>query len=106
MIRKYVILCLATFFAILPVIFIKKYIQTNDISYLFVTISTYLFLMITYVKLLQLEMIEISSVYTLLQILQIIVAFLVGIFYFKEKIYTNKLIGTGLGIAAIYFLAN
>jgi multidrug transporter EmrE-like cation transporter len=104
MIRKYVILCIATFFAILPVMFIKKYIQTNDISYLFGTISTYIFLMIAYMKLLELGSVEVSSVYTLLQIMQIIAAFLVGILYFKEKIYTNKLIGTGLGIAAIYFL--
>jgi multidrug transporter EmrE-like cation transporter len=104
MIKKYVILCIATFFAILPVMLIKKYIQTNDITYLFATISTYIFLIIAYIKLLELGSIEVSSVYTLLQIMQIIAAFLVGVFYFKEKIYTNKLMGTGLGIVSIYFL--
>jgi multidrug transporter EmrE-like cation transporter len=106
MIKKYIILCVATFFAILPVMFIKKYIQTNDTAYLFATISTYIFLIITYLKLLELGSVEVSSVYTLLQIMQIIAAFLLGVFYFKEKIYTNKLIGTGLGVVAIYFLVN
>ncbi len=104
MIKKYVILCVATFFAILPIMFIKKYIETNDIAYLFATISTYIFLIIAYVKLFELGSVEVSSVYTLLQIMQIIAAFLVGIFYFKEKVYTNKLIGTGLGIVSIFFL--
>ncbi len=104
MIKKYVILTIATIFAILPVMLIKKYIQTKNTWYLFATVSTYIFLMIAYINLLGLGNVEVSSVYTLLQIMQILAAFIVGVVYFKEKIHRNKLIGTGLGIAAIYFL--
>jgi multidrug transporter EmrE-like cation transporter len=101
---NYLLLLGATIVAIIPVLLIKKYIQTNNNIYIFATLVSYILLMLAYLKLFRVEGAEVSTIYTLLQILQILVVFFVGILYFNEKISKYKIMGTGFGIISIYFL--
>jgi multidrug transporter EmrE-like cation transporter len=65
----------------------------------------YVLLIVSYIKLFS-EGVDVSTVYTLLQILQILIIFFIGIIYFKENVTRNKIIGTILGIFSVYFLLN
>jgi multidrug transporter EmrE-like cation transporter len=100
---NYLLIFFATIVAILPVIFIKKYIITKSYSYILISLILYILLAVSYINIFK-EGIELSIVYTVLQILQILVIFFVGIFYFNEDINQNKILGTVLGISSVYFL--
>jgi multidrug transporter EmrE-like cation transporter len=100
---NYLLILFSTIVAILPVIFIKKYVLTKNYSYILMSLILYVLLAVSYINIFK-EGIELSIVYTLLQILQILVIFFVGIFYFNENINQNKIIGTILGISSVYFL--
>jgi multidrug transporter EmrE-like cation transporter len=100
---NYLLILFATIVAILPVIFIKKYIISKNYNYILISLILYILLAVSYINIFK-EGIELSIVYTVLQILQILVIFFVGIFYFNEDINQNKIIGTILGISSVYFL--
>lgn len=100
---NYLLILFSTIVAILPIIFIKKYILTKNYSYILISLILYVLLAVSYINIFK-EGIELSIVYTILQILQILVIFFVGIFYFNEKLNQNKIIGTILGISSVYFL--
>jgi hypothetical protein len=68
-------LFLSTIIAILPIVFIKKYIQTKEIYNLILALILYVFLLLSYIKLFETE--QVSSTYTILQILQILIMNLV-----------------------------
>lgn len=101
---NYLLLFTATIIAILPVILIKKYIVTNNKMFLIIALMLYVLLLLAYLKLFKTNGEDISTIYTLLQILQILVVYFVGILYFNEKTNLNKIVGTGLGVISIYFL--
>jgi len=102
---NYFVTFIATITALLPVIFIKKYIKTHNNIYLILSLVLYVLLIVSYIKLFS-EGVDVSTVYTLLQILQILIVFFIGIIYFKENVTHNKIIGTILGIFSVYFLLN
>ncbi len=95
-------LIIATIIALLPLIFIKKYIQNKKIIYLVIAMILYFLLMLSYIKLF--ENTELSSTYTILQILQILLVLLIGVFIFNESLTMNKIIGIILGILSVYLL--
>lgn len=102
-----VIVLIATIVALLPVYFIKMYINNKSKSYilnpwLLLSLLSYIILMICYIKIF--TTMDIASSYTILQILQIILVILIGYFIFNEKINLNKLIGIILGIVSIILL--
>jgi len=99
----YLLLILTTIIAILPIIFIKKYIITNNNIYAGLSLFMYVLLFVAYYNLFKTGK-EISIVYTILQILQVLIVFIVGIYMFNESITNNKIIGTLLGIISVYFL--
>ena len=99
----YLLLIIATIIAILPVIFIKKYIITNNNIYAVLTLFMYVLLFLAYYNLFKSGR-EISIVYTILQVLQIVIVFVIGTLMFNESITKNKIIGTILGIGSVYFL--
>jgi multidrug transporter EmrE-like cation transporter len=101
---NYLLLLVATIIAILPVLLIKKYIVTHNKMFLIIALFSYILLLVAYLKLFKTDGADISTIYTLLQILQILVVYFVGIFYFNEKTNLNKIVGTGFGIISIYFL--
>ncbi len=100
----YIWLIVSTIIALLPLIFIKKYIQNNKIIYLVISMILYFLLMMSYVKLFNLS--ELSSAYTILQILQILIVLLIGVFIFNESITIYKVIGIIFGIISVYLLLN
>ena len=95
----------ATIVAILPVIFIKSYIKNNKKNYLFGAVICYLLLLLSYIKIFK-SGYELSQMYVILQILQILLVFFIGILLFNERITRNKILGTVLGISGVYFLLN
>jgi multidrug transporter EmrE-like cation transporter len=58
--------------------------------------------MLSYIKLF--ETTEISSTYTILQILQILIVLLIGVLLFNESLTLNKVIGILFGLVSIYLL--
>ena len=95
---------IATVIALLPVFFIKKYILTKNYKYLLACIPLYLMLVISYINLFKND--NIGAMYTILQILQILLVVIGGIIIFKEKVDTNKVIGITFGLLSIYYLQN
>jgi multidrug transporter EmrE-like cation transporter len=100
--KKHGLIMLSTIVALLPLIFIKKYIQNKQIIHLIIAMILYFLLMLSYIKLF--EQTELSSTYTVLQILQILIVLFIGILIFNESITINKLIGIIFGILSIYLL--
>jgi multidrug transporter EmrE-like cation transporter len=98
----YILLIIATIVALMPVFLIKKYILTNNKNFIYLTIFFYMLLILSYIKIFTLG--EISSLYTILQITQIIVVVIGGLILFGEKITKNKLIGLSASIIAIVYL--
>ncbi len=92
----------ASIIAILPLIFIKKYINTKQVYNLIIALVLYIFLLLLYIKLF--EKSELSSVYIVLQILQIFLVLFAGLIFFKESITMTKLLGILLGSISIYLL--
>jgi len=94
----------ATIVAILPLFLVKQYILTGKWYYLGISILNYLILLYLYVNIFSQPEAEISNLYVLLQIIQILVTVSVGIIYYKEKSKLSKFLGISLGIISIYVL--
>lgn len=93
----------ASIIAILPVLLIKLYNQTNDLIYIVLSLFMYLMLIVAYVNLFKLG--EVSTMYTILQISQLLIITCAGFVLWGERFDMYKIIGIGLGIGSIYFLA-
>ena len=92
----------ASIIAILPLIFIKKYIINKAFYNLIIAFILYILLLLSYIKLF--EKGDISSIYIVLQILQIFLLLFAGILFFNESINMTKIIGILLGLLSIYLL--
>ena len=97
-----ILLIITSIVALLPIFLIKKYINTKIKSYLYLAGFFYLLLLLSYIKVF--SRYEITTAYTLLQILQVLIIVLGGIFLYNEKMNINKSIGIGAGLICIYFL--
>ena len=95
-------LIIATIIAILPIILIKKYIMNKQIIYLILSLILYFLLLLSYIKLFETE--DVSSTYTILQILQILIIISAGLLFFNEPITSNKILGIVFGLLSIYLL--
>ena len=85
------------------VYFTKKYISDNNNNiYILLALFTYVVLIFSYIKIFNNT--EVSSSYTLLQILQILIVVIFGLFFLDEKITLYKISGIITGIASIYLL--
>ena len=93
----------ATIAAILPVIMIKKYLVNKELRYIALAMIFYAILLISYIHIL--ETAEVSKIYVVLQILQILIVVAYGIFFIGETLYTEKIIGILFGIVAVYLLS-
>lgn len=96
------LIIIASIIAILPLYFIKKYIQTNKYIYIFITILLYYILTFLYIKIFRKG--EMSSYYIILQILQILIVVIMGLTLFNETINIKKIMGIIFGIISINFL--
>jgi len=93
----------ATIVAILPIVAIKQYLITNEYMYLVLTMILYFALMISYVNILKTS--DVSNIYPILQVLQILLIIIYGIIILGETLYTEKIIGIACGFAAVYLLS-
>lgn len=89
--------------AILPVFFIKNYLKSKNNNQLFYALCGYLGLTYLYIKLL--ETCEMSKIFCISQVIQILLVVFGGILLYSEKITRNKIIGIIASITALYFLA-
>ena len=96
------LIIIASIIAILPLYFIKKYIQTNKKIYIFISILLYCIMTFLYIKIFRKG--ELSSYYVILQILQILIVVVAGLLLFNEKINIKKIMGIIFGIISINFL--
>ena len=95
---------LAAISASLGVIFIKKYLQTKDWTWIALAVFTSLLLTFTYVKTLGGQ--NISVIYPIIKILSIIIVIITGEIFFKNKITMKVIGGIVFGIISIYLLSS
>ncbi len=95
-------LFIASISAVSTSILIKEYTVTNDNTYIYLTILAYLILMISYINIFQNN--ELSSTYTVLQIIQILLIIMFGYVFLNEKLNSKKIIGYISGLICIYLL--
>jgi len=96
------LLIITSIIALIPIIFIKKYISTKNNMYLVLAGFFYLLLLLSYIKVFSQS--EVTTSYTLLQIIQVLIIVSIGLFIYKENMSKNKIIGIIAGIICIYFL--
>lgn len=96
------LLFLQIIISIIPLALIKKYILNGNTLLLVLCLLFYSVMIAIYIKLLRND--GLSKVYTLVQILQVILVVLMGILFFNEKLSLNIIIGLLFGIVAIYLL--
>lgn len=101
-INKLSLLIVASITALLPVFFIKKYIDSNQSLFLFLTILCYFVLMLLYIDIFSKT--EISNSYTFLQVMQILIVVFVGIAFYHESLNTQKILGVFFAIISTYLL--
>jgi multidrug transporter EmrE-like cation transporter len=96
------LLLLQIIISIIPLVLIKKYILIGNVWLLILCLLFYSVMIAIYIILLRND--GLSKVYTLVQILQVILVVLMGILFFNEKLSLNIIIGILFGIIAIYLL--
>jgi multidrug transporter EmrE-like cation transporter len=82
---------------------IKEYNTDDNINLMFLAIFFDLLFILSFVYIFKTS--DIITSHSLVQILAIILVAMVGIFYYKEHLTMNHLIGILLGLAGIYFLS-
>ena len=97
-----ILIIFASIIALLPLYFIKKYIQTNKKYHIIVSFILYCILTYLYINIFRKG--EISNYYIILQILQILIVVLMGLLIFNEKLNKKKIMGIIFGIISINFL--
>ena len=95
---------LAATMASLQVIFIKKYLQTNDWFWLDLSLLTSVFLLVTYIKIFNGN--NISIIYPIIKILSIIIVIITGEIFFNDKLTIKVIGGILFGLISIYLLAS
>jgi multidrug transporter EmrE-like cation transporter len=97
-----IMIILASIIALLPLYFIKKYIQTNKKYNIGITIILYCILTSLYISIFRKG--EMTNIYVILQILQILIVVIMGLLLFNESINIKKIIGIIFGIISIKLL--
>lgn len=93
--------------AILPVFFIKKYVskenEEQNKKYILYALIGYITLTYLYIKLLKKG--DMTKIFCISQIIQMIIIFIGSILIYAENISLNKIIGVCISIIAIYFFS-
>jgi len=88
--------------AIIPIALIKEYTLNKNFLLLIGALCCYIVLLYSYIIIFKNN--KVSSRYTIIQIVQILIIILIGVLFFKEKITLSMLLGILLGIASIFLL--
>lgn len=100
-----ILFILATIISVIPIILIKEFLRSGKYIYIGLSVISYLSLLYVYVLLFSQSKKDVSSIYVILQILQILIVMLFGIFFLKEKYNYVKILGIFLGILSISILS-
>lgn len=101
---NYIVLIFTAILAIMPILLVKHYIKTQNKLFLLIAFGIYMCMTYGYYLLFLNPTSDISIVFTLLLLLKILLVFLIGVLVLKESVTRNKIIGTILAFASIYFL--
>ena len=93
---------IATIASASPVLLVKEYIKSNNLRFIVLAIVSYLTLLFTYIHLFKEN--EISKIYSLIKIAQLVIVALIAIQIHNEKINKNKIIGIAAGVVSIIYL--
>lgn len=85
-----------------PVTFIRKYIETSNINWIFGSLIVYACIIYLYYQILKINN-NISYIYSFLNIISILLVTLISIFYFNDTINFNQVLGIFFAIIAIIF---
>ena len=94
---------IATIASASPVLLVKEYIKSNNLRFIVLAIVSYLTLLFTYIHLFKEN--EISKIYSLIKIAQLVIVALIAIQLHNEKINKNKIIGIAAGVVSIIYLS-
>lgn len=89
--------------AILPVFFIKNYVKSNNNNHIICAMLCYIVLTYLYIKLLAKS--EMTKIFCISQVIQIIIIVFGGMMLYSEKMSKNKIIGIIASIVAVYYLS-
>ena len=84
-------------------ILVKYYVSNSCSSYLYAAIFCNILLIFAYVKIFKSN--NISTSYSSIKILSIILVAIIGFIFFNEQCNINKILGLGLGMISIYLLS-
>lgn len=95
---------IAAIAAAVPIPFIKYYTETNNIQWIFLSMVSYLTLILAYAIILQDK--NITIIYPILKVLSVLIVIIAGVFLFRISLDIKSIIGIVLGMASIYLLSS
>jgi len=95
---------IAAIAAALPIPFIKIYTETKKFIWIFLSMFSYLILILSYSIILTDK--NISIIYPILKVLSVIIVVIAGIIVFKNNLDMKTIIGIIFGIISIYILSS
>jgi drug/metabolite transporter (DMT)-like permease len=100
-----IILILAAFFSAVPVILVQQYLKTDKTKHYLILLSiiSYIIVILFYIEIFEFRNAAIG--HSIIKYISIIFVFIVGIFYYEQKITMKQYIGVILGLVAIYLLS-
>lgn len=96
------LLILSTIITTVALLCVKKYITTSNITYIIFSGVLYLLLIYIYIELFQKG--EISTLYVILQIIQVLIISLIGVVLYHDKLTYKKFVGILAGLICIIML--
>jgi uncharacterized membrane protein len=87
----------------MPLVFVKKYIQTKNILWIVYSVFSYLIVILSYLFILVKS--NISIIYPMIKIITDFFVILFGIFLFQEKLNLYNYVGFIFGVCSIYLLS-
>ncbi len=94
---------LCAIFSALPIVMVKKYLQTNNNGWILFAIFIYMLLVYQYCSILGEQ--KISTIYPYIKILSILLVIIFGYFVYDEDITQKKCCGLALGMSSLYLLS-
>lgn len=100
--NRILIIILTAIATILPIILIKKYIETKQYKYLILTLLLYIPEIYMYIILFKHD--NFATLYGVVKILAVLIVIVIAIFFYNETVTKKKMIGLIIGLVAIFLL--
>ena len=96
------LLILIIIISLLPIFFLKMYVRDQKQHYIMYALIAYMF--IIYLNICLLEKGEMSSLFCIIKISQILIVVIISAIIYSEKITHHKILGISTSLLALYFL--